>query len=372
MIRKTNEYAPNYSASPGDHIEELLEVHNMSQKELAERTGVTPKHINMVIKGKARITPEFAYSLEMIFDYSAEMWLSFQNVFDIEMLERKKEEELEKYAEFLSEFDYNDLVKAKYVPAAARVSERINNLLHFFRVSNIESCRKKWFSESASFRMTGVRAIKRGNIAAWIRYGQIAANNMIDESPRYDKKEFIKSLDTIRGLTAENDFQNRVTDLCNRSGVILLFVKDLPKTAISGAAYWINSEKTPCIQMSLRFKTNDHFWFTFFHEAYHVLEHHEKTMFVDINNGEKDSVELSADAYSAAMLIEPVDYQAFLSNGFFDKNSIAAFAQYINRHPGIVVGRLQHDKHIAFNTLNAMKMKMVWEEEQQSSGLAKG
>jgi len=91
MIRKTNEYAPNYSASPGDHIEELLEVHNMSQKELAERTGVTPKHINTVINGKARITPEFAYSLEMIFDYSAEMWLSFQNVYDIEMLERKKE-----------------------------------------------------------------------------------------------------------------------------------------------------------------------------------------------------------------------------------------------------------------------------------------
>ena len=137
-----------------------------------------------------------------------------------------------------------------------------------------------------------------------------------------------------------------------------IFIKELPKTAISGAAYWVNSEKTPCIQISQRFKSNDDFWFTFFHEAYHILEHHEKTMFVDIDNGKKDDIEKTADAYSADKLIAPDEYRAFLAKGSFDKAEIISFAQHINRHPGIVVGRLQHDKHIGFNTHIGLKLKM--------------
>jgi len=305
MTSGTNEYTPDYLVLPGDHIGELLEAHGMSQKELALRVGVTPKHVNTIIKGAARITPEFAHSLGIIFDYPAEMWLNFQSAYDIGILERKKEKELEKDAEFLSEFDYNDLVKAKYVPSAKRISEKINHLLRFFKVANINACRKQWFTESASFRMVGVRAVKRGNIAAWIRFGQIAANETVNEYPRYDKNKFIKALDVIKELTVNDDFQGEMIELCKNAGVILLFIKELPKTAISGAAYWVNSERTPCIQISLRFKSNDHFWFTFFHEAYHILEHHEKTMFVDINNGEKDNIERTADTYSADKLIAP-------------------------------------------------------------------
>ncbi|MCL1809553.1 MAG: HigA family addiction module antitoxin [Clostridiales bacterium] len=79
MANGMNQYSPDYTVLPGDHIEELLELHGMSQKELAMRTGVTLKHINTVIKGNARITPDFAHSLAMIFDYSAEMWMSFQS-----------------------------------------------------------------------------------------------------------------------------------------------------------------------------------------------------------------------------------------------------------------------------------------------------
>jgi addiction module HigA family antidote len=83
MTSRVNEYAPNYSVLPGDHIGELLEVHGMSQEELAWHIGVTPKHINTVIKGGARITPEFAHSLGIMFDYPAEMWLNFQSAYDI-------------------------------------------------------------------------------------------------------------------------------------------------------------------------------------------------------------------------------------------------------------------------------------------------
>ena len=173
MISRTNEYTPDYAILPGEHILELLDVHGMSQKELAERAGVTPKHINTVIKGNARITPEFAHSLGMIFNYPADMWLSFQNCYDLSVIDAKKEKEHEEQADFLSEFDYKDLANAGYVPRAETIAEKLNNLLRFFEVASTDACRKRWITEKTSLRLSGARTIKRGNIAAWLQYGQI-------------------------------------------------------------------------------------------------------------------------------------------------------------------------------------------------------
>ena len=90
------------------------------------------------------------------------------------------------------------------------------------------------------------------------------------------------------------------------------------------------------------------------------LENHEKSMFVDIINGEKDDLERNADAFSANKLVVPSEYSAFIQEECFDKNSITAFARRINIHPGIVVGRLQHDGHIRYNMQNGLKEKMIW------------
>ena len=39
------------------------------------------------------------------------------------------------------------------------------------------------------------------------------------------------------------------------------------------------------IQLSARHKSDDHLWFSFFHEAAHVLLHSKKSVFVDELNG---------------------------------------------------------------------------------------
>ena len=90
------------------------------------------------------------------------------------------------------------------------------------------------------------------------------------------QKKFREALKSIRKLTVAppDDLGEKMQMLCREAGVELLFVREIPKSGICGAAYWIND--TPCIQMSLRYKKNDHFWFTFFHEAAHILCEHKK------------------------------------------------------------------------------------------------
>lgn len=59
-----NQYVPDYLVTPGEVFEDYLEGFDMTQAELAARTGLTKKTVNEIIKGKSPITPETALKLE--------------------------------------------------------------------------------------------------------------------------------------------------------------------------------------------------------------------------------------------------------------------------------------------------------------------
>jgi len=64
-------------------LKEFLEPFGMSQKELAERIGVTPVRVNELIKGKRGITPDTALRLEALFGMEAQFWLNLQLATDL-------------------------------------------------------------------------------------------------------------------------------------------------------------------------------------------------------------------------------------------------------------------------------------------------
>lgn len=72
--RSTNQYTPDFVSPPGETLKEILEERGISQAELAERLGHTPKMINEIIKGKAPILEETALRLENVLDVPARFW----------------------------------------------------------------------------------------------------------------------------------------------------------------------------------------------------------------------------------------------------------------------------------------------------------
>ena len=64
MSRKASEYMPDMVLSPGERLQETLEAKDMSHKELAERTGLTARHINEINKGCACISEDIDLRLE--------------------------------------------------------------------------------------------------------------------------------------------------------------------------------------------------------------------------------------------------------------------------------------------------------------------
>ena len=108
--------------------------------------------------------------------------------------------------------------------------------------------------------------------------------------------------------------------------------------------------------MSLRYKWADIFWFTFFHEIAHVLLHDRKRLtFVDgpPNNADDNDLELEANSFASRTLI-PHEAASRLPQ-LRTTTSVLEMASDIGIHPGIVVGRLQHEGLFRYDQFNDLR-----------------
>ncbi len=175
----------------------------------------------------------------------------------------------------------------------------------------------------------------------------------------FSKSKFEKQLHAIRHLTTEDlsEISEQLKERCLRSGVVLVFVPSIPKARVSGVARWL-SRGRPLIQLSLFGKTNDKFWFTFFHESAHLLLHSDdkNIIFLDNENQGKGGSEHEREANSwAENILVPQRYKPELFR-LKTVDDVQKFAFKIDIHPGIVVGRLQKEKLISFDKMNGLKV----------------
>jgi HTH-type transcriptional regulator / antitoxin HigA len=176
-------------------------------------------------------------------------------------------------------------------------------------------------------------------------------------------------LPRLRALTLLRDPAKFVPELqrfCAECGVAVVFVREIPGkqgTRLCGAARWLTPEKA-LIQLSVRYKDDGNLWFSFFHEAAHILLHSKKAFFVDDRIGEgADEQEVEADNFARNLLIPPNALQKFITGNLFTDAALRRFAEEIGIAPGIVVGRLQHDGKIAYNIGNNLKARYEWAQD---------
>jgi Zn-dependent peptidase ImmA (M78 family) len=145
---------------------------------------------------------------------------------------------------------------------------------------------------------------------------------------------------------------------------VLVYTKNLPKAPISGATRWIHN--TPMIQLSGRYKTNDHFWFTFFHEAGHILLHGKKDIFLEEVEGTllDEKKEDEANRFAEKWLLSIKQKEEIKKQGP-SKNNIIYFSKKFQIHPGIIVGQLQHKNILDHSQCNDLKEKIFLFNEKK-------
>ncbi len=357
MVNVRNEYEPDLVTPPGDTLREILGTRGMSGTELAERIGQSRKNVSDILRGQAPITPETALSLERALGVSASFWLNRERNYREYLARLAEHKELDRSAQWLRNFPVSWMIKREWIERRTDKGEQNREVLNFFGVASPEAWEVHWKSCSAALRKSTAQKTDSYALAAWLRRGEIEADE-ISCNP-YESAQFKETLPKIRALTLEPPkiFQSQLVGLCASCGVAVVFVPELPKTA-SGATRWLTPRKA-LIQLSLRYKTDDHLWFTFFHEAAHILLHGKRLVFVE-GDESGGTEEREADEFAGNMLIPKRTYRAFIASESFNKAAIRRFAQEQGIAPGIVVGRLQHDRLLPFSDCNDLKRKFVW------------
>ena len=349
---------------PGEVLEEEIEVRGMTQKELAARLGRPAQAVNEIIRAKKSITPETAIALGRVLGIDAQFWINLEATYRMALARGREQEVLAANVQWLDDYPIREMLKRGWITAGRDRPSRLTALMSFLGVAVAEP---QAFQKAVGFRITEAaqQKVSLGALAVWLRKGELDAQRV--STADYDEAVFADALCKIRRMTSQPPakFVPAISKLCAESGVAFCIVQELPKSGANGATRWLTDRKA-LIQMSIRNKWADIFWFTFFHEACHLLKHRtQRRIVIDGLDHDPDvaEIEAEADQFARDFLIDPQAWSDFCTEGRFTAGSVRKFARSVDIAPFIVVGRLQREKHLPYSQLTGLKPRYEWATE---------
>lgn len=356
-----NTFYSDLAIPPGEYLAEVLEEKGIYQADLARRMGRPIPAINEIIKGAKIITSETALQLERVLGVPAHIWTGLEAQYQLVKARANEQAQIEKDIPLLKEIPFNELAKLGFVKKTRIAIEKVKELQRFFGVSALANMPQvKAFAPA--FRCSGKHQASPYALAAWLRCGAIKAREI--ETKPFSKEKLEAVLAEAKKMTCQSPsvYLPNLKGMLAEAGVALVILPHLPKTYAHGATFWSSPEKA-VVLMSIRGSWADMFWFSLFHELAHVLKHDKRLTYINdgISNPDVQKQEDEANAFAGEQLISGEAYEAFLQAEQYGPNAIRAFAQQIGVHPGIIVGRLQHDNRLPMKTvLNRMRARYKW------------
>lgn len=348
----------DYAIPPGKTLLETIESFEMSQKEFALRSGLTVQTLNRIFKGTQPITYETAERIEMVTGTPARFWNNLEALYREQLAKAERVSKLKIHLGWLKTIPTEELIDRNCIEPTEDHLELLKNTLAFFAVSSVGAWQEVWQKPAVVARRSLCFDSEPGPASVWIRMGELKAQQI--ECEPYDKNTFKNALTEIRGLTRQHPkvFEPELKRLCAESGVALALVRELKKVPWSGATKWLSPKKA-MILLSLRGRGEDRFWFSFFHEAGHVLYDNKKDLYIN-DESDSDPREEKANQFAADFLIPP-QYNKEITR-FKTKAQIIRLADGLDIAPGIVAGRYQHLTD-QWNYFNDLIKKLKWKED---------
>jgi addiction module HigA family antidote len=335
--KKQYPFEPDYAVAPGETLLEVMTSLEMNQKELAKRLELTEQTLIRIFKGEQPISYATAGRLELVTGVPARFWNNLEAQYREQLASLEERQRLAAHLDWLKTIPVKELLERGCIEPQADKVSLLREVLKFYGVGSVEAWQNIWEVPELAARRSPCFESRPGDASAWIRQGELQAHAV--ECRPYDKARFKEVLLQIRGLTRESAevFEPEMKRLCAETGVAVALVREMKKVPWSGATKWLTPNKA-MILLCLRGKGEDKFWFSFFHEAGHVLHDSKKDLM--INDGRHDDPrEERADKFASDLLI-PVKYNEAIC-GLRSRAEVVELAAELGIAPGIVAGRYQ-------------------------------
>lgn len=332
-------YRPDYSIPPGETLRAVIEARGMTQADLSRRAGLSAKHINQIVQGVAPISPDAAFALERVLGVPARFWNALEANHQSRELQLRDRVVSSDDAEWISRLPTKELQRRGLIDEVTDKADLRDLVLRFFGVASRPSWESVWTAPDAAFRKSKVFESDPHAMAAWLRIGELRAMDV--KTAPFDRGTFDAALQTIRSLMRSDPetFEPEMKRVAAAAGVVIVIVGEVKGSRVNGAARWLSSSRA-LIQLSIRHRWEDVFWFSFFHEAGHVLLHGKRETFID-DGKTRTSEEDEADAFAQEILI-PRDFESDLLRTRTVPQA-RALANRLDVPAGIVIGRLQRE-----------------------------
>lgn len=346
-----NQYFPQSRPHPGETLTEKLEEMKMGPKEFALRSGKPEKTIIAILKGESSITPDMAVQFENVTKITANFWMNHQRSYDEFVARQKRQTVIQQAISWAKQFPLTDMIKKGWLPQVTTIEEKTMEMLAFFSFSNHTAWEDYYFNQQlkVAFRISLAHIKEPFAISAWLRKGELQAAEL--QVGEYSEKKFKEALPKLKAIMANHpeDFFHQLQSICSEAGVKVVHTPCINKAPISGSTRWLND--TPFIQLTGRYNRNDIFWFTFFHEAGHIILHGKKDIFLEnLEYSDKDlEKEKEADSFAIKWTFSDEEEAEIVESLPLKNQDIKKFAKKFKTHPAIIIGRLQRKKLIHYS-----------------------
>lgn len=334
---------------PGHIIRRELEARGWTQKDLADIMGRPEQAISEIVNGRKRIIPETALQLAEAFGTSADLWLNLESNYRLHQARTPQQDRsITRRSQLYNLVPLTEIRKRGWIDGGDSLDDLEHSVCAFLGIAAPTELPQV----AVRLRQSAGREPEVAAEIAWVkRVEQLAYRQTIAE---FDRDLLNANLPKLLSLTAEAAAVARVPELLEQLGVHFIIVPHLAQTYLDGAAFTRNGR--PLVALTLRYSRIDSFWFTLLHELAHILTMDEGGYLDHMDEPPEDKAEQEANRLSREWLIDQAAYDEFVSGAglYFSEKRIRTYAECERRHPGIVLGRLQHDGLVPYKNLRKL------------------
>ncbi|WP_095202988.1 ImmA/IrrE family metallo-endopeptidase [Mesorhizobium carmichaelinearum] len=356
-------FQPRWGSPPGATITDILSENAMSVETFADLLGEGVTFASELLRGEAVIDDEIASSLSETVGGSKAFWLRREEQYRKAQEQARSNATISSSAEWIARLPIADMKRFGWIPNTRSADVLFAECLKFFAVPNLAAWEASYrpVARAAAYRLSKSYVSDPMAIVTWLRFAEKNAERIT--SRKFDAVALQESLPALRKLTLVKDlrlFMPRVLEICASCGVAVVVVPT-PRGCPASGATRVMGGGTAMIALSLRYKTDDQFWFTFFHEVAHLLLHSDRAFFLEDGSDVTQVEEDEANEFSAKLLI-PDEYSQRLMTSNKGFRNVIRLAVSVGTSPGIVVGQMQHKGYLRFDQLNSLKRRYRWNE----------
>jgi HTH-type transcriptional regulator/antitoxin HigA len=351
-------FDPDWVSPPGDTIRDALAHHSLPPEALGDTLGLKGNNLHALLVGELAIDQVIADGLAFALGGTPGFWLSRETNYRVRVDGRRSTSAAPDLDNFLKALPLKDMKTFGWLAGLDTVPLETAAMRFFEDAPGSWARSVAQMTEAVRFRTSDAHETNPAAVAAWLRRGVLQAR-ALDCAP-WAAAELQAALPNIRALTrvkAPEVFFPKLVNLCRACGVAVVFVRTPKGCRASGATHFDGDRAI--IQLSFRYRSDDHFWFTVFHEIGHLLLHPETPLFMEGQDYEGTEEETQANRFAAEKLVPPEQAQA-LASVKRDFKSIMRLARDIGVSAGIVVGQMQNQNLVRHDQFNFLKTRYDW------------